>query len=240
MYVLCNSKTRFTDLQKLCRWEWTNKTLLQPINSERLTTKRLKTLASLATLRLKLTYNSTLYSQKESVLKNKTTSTFLNLISTQKYFLIFRLTQWCCDTKCLSLCVCVCVLTLPWELLGQLAQAAEAVGSQLAQDAWQHLRQLLGLSVARDGEGVGGQRRLHFRVVEVDHGPIVFYHIHLRGKRHSWNFNNSLESKLGHNMNEWDKRNSVYEACVYNLKFYLVFVLWFIWNTLWELVGSKL
>lgn len=71
-------------------------------------------------------------------------------------------------------------LTLPWELLGQLAQAAEAVGSQLAQDAWQHLCQLLGLGVARDGEGVGRERRLHFGVVEVDHCPIVFYHVHLQ------------------------------------------------------------
>jgi len=72
------------------------------------------------------------------------------------------------------------VLTLPWELLCQLSQAAEAVGSQLAQDARQHLCQLLVLSVARDGKGVGGQRRLHFGVVEVDHRPIIFYHIHLK------------------------------------------------------------
>lgn len=77
------------------------------------------------------------------------------------------------------------VLTLPWELLGQLAQAAEAVGSQLAQDARQHLCQLLGLGVARDGEGVGRQRRLHFGVVEVDHCPIIFYHIHLRKRKNS-------------------------------------------------------
>lgn len=76
--------------------------------------------------------------------------------------------------------VCVCALTLPWELLSQLAQAAEAVCSQLAQDAWQHLRQLLGLGVARDGEGVGGERRLHFGVIEVDHCPIIFYHVHLQ------------------------------------------------------------
>lgn len=75
----------------------------------------------------------------------------------------------------------MCLLTLPWELLGQLAQAAEAVRSELAQDARQHLCQLLGLSMACDGEGVGRQRRLHFGVVEVDHCPIVLYHVHLQG-----------------------------------------------------------
>lgn len=80
----------------------------------------------------------------------------------------------------------MCMLTLPWELLSQLAQAAEAVGSQLAQDAGQHLCQLFGLSVARDGKGVGRQRRLNFGVVEVNHRPVIFYHIHLRerGKPH--------------------------------------------------------
>lgn len=86
-----------------------------------------------------------------------------------------------------NVCFCVCMLTLPWELLSQLAQAAEAVGSQLAQDAGQHLCQLFGLSVARDGEGVGRQRRLNFGVVEVNHSSVIFYHIHLRerGKPHS-------------------------------------------------------
>lgn len=79
----------------------------------------------------------------------------------------------------------MCVLTLPWELLGQLAQAAEAVGSQLAQDAWQHLCQLLGLSVACDGEGVGREGRLHFGVIEVDHCPIIFYHVNLRGRKNT-------------------------------------------------------
>lgn len=82
-----------------------------------------------------------------------------------------------------NVCFCVCMLTLPWELLSQLAQAAEAVGSQLAQDAGQHLCQLFGLSVARDGEGVGRQRRLNFGVVEVNHRPVIFYHIHLRERR---------------------------------------------------------
>lgn len=76
-------------------------------------------------------------------------------------------------------------LTLPREVLRQLAQAAEAVGSQLAQDARQHLRQLLDLDVARDGKGVGGQRRLHFGVVEVDDRAVVFDHVHLRRRGHA-------------------------------------------------------
>lgn len=86
------------------------------------------------------------------------------------------------DIMAVCLRVHLCVHTLSWEMLGQLAQAGEAVGSQLAQDAWQHLRQLLGLSVASDGEGVGRQGSLHFGVVEVDHCPIIFYHVYLRGK----------------------------------------------------------
>lgn len=81
------------------------------------------------------------------------------------------------------------MLTLPWELLRQLAQAAEAVGSQLAQDARQHLGQLFVLGVARDGEGVGRQRRLNFGVVEVNHRPVIFYHIYLKkGKTKHFNF----------------------------------------------------
>ena len=79
-----------------------------------------------------------------------------------------------------SACFRARALTLSWELLGQLAQAAEAVGSQLTQDARKHLCQLFGLSVARDGEGVGRERRLNFGVVEVNHRSVVFYHIHLR------------------------------------------------------------
>lgn len=74
--------------------------------------------------------------------------------------------------------------TLPRELFCQFAQAAEAVCSQLTEDAGKHLCQLLGLSVASDGEGVGGQRGLNFRVVEVDHGPVIFDHVHLRGQDH--------------------------------------------------------
>lgn len=78
-----------------------------------------------------------------------------------------------------AVCVCVCALTLPWELFGHLAQVGEAVGSQLAQNSRQHLGQLLGLSVARNGESVSRKWRLHFWVVEVDHCPIISYHVHL-------------------------------------------------------------
>lgn len=46
--------------------------------------------------------------------------------------------------------------TLPWELFCQFAQAAEAVCSELAEDARKHLCELFGLTVASDGEGVGG------------------------------------------------------------------------------------
>lgn len=46
--------------------------------------------------------------------------------------------------------------TLPWELFCQFAQAAEAVCSELAEDARKHLCELFGLTVASDGECVGG------------------------------------------------------------------------------------
>lgn len=87
--------------------------------------------------------------------------------------------SWHCDSMCGSCCVVACVLTLPWELLSQLAKAGEAVCSQLAQDARQHLCQLFGLSVACDGEGVSRQRCLNFGVVEMDHRPVIFYHVDL-------------------------------------------------------------
>lgn len=45
--------------------------------------------------------------------------------------------------------------TLPRELFCQFAQAAQAVCSELAEDAGKHLCQLFGLTVASDGEGVG-------------------------------------------------------------------------------------
>lgn len=69
---------------------------------------------------------------------------------------------------------------MPRELFRQFAQAAEAVGSQLTEDAGEHLRQLLGLSMARDGESVGGQRGLNFGVVEMNHSPVVLDHVDLR------------------------------------------------------------
>lgn len=74
---------------------------------------------------------------------------------------------------------CVRLHTLFGEGLGESPQARQAVGSQLVEDAGQHLCQLLGLSVAGDGEGVGGQRGLHFGVVEVDDCSLVCEHVHL-------------------------------------------------------------
>ena len=73
--------------------------------------------------------------------------------------------------------------TLAGELFCQFAQAGEAVCSELAEDARQHLRQLLVLSVAGDGEGVGREGCLHFGVIEVDHGAVVLDHIHLEVER---------------------------------------------------------
>lgn len=75
--------------------------------------------------------------------------------------------------------MCLFLHTLPRELLGQLSQAAEAVGAQLAQDSGQHFGQLLGLGVARDGERVSRQGRLYLGVVEVDHRAVIFDHVHL-------------------------------------------------------------
>lgn len=69
--------------------------------------------------------------------------------------------------------------TLFGESLGESPQARQAVGSQLVEDAGQHLGQLLGLGVAGDGEGVGGEGGLHFGVVEVDHCALVREHVHL-------------------------------------------------------------
>ena len=71
--------------------------------------------------------------------------------------------------------------TLAGELFCQFTQAGEAVCAELAEDARQHLRQLLVLGVAGDGEGVGGEGRLHFGVIEVDHGAVILDHIHLKG-----------------------------------------------------------
>ena len=57
---------------------------------------------------------------------------------------------------------------------------SEAVGTQLVEDGRQHVRDLLVLGVTRDGERVGLQRRLHLRIVEVDHSAVIFDHIHLQ------------------------------------------------------------
>lgn len=70
-------------------------------------------------------------------------------------------------------------LTLPWELFCQFAKAAEAVCSELAEDAGKHLCQLFGLTMASDGKGVSRQRGLNFGVVKVDHGPVISDHVHL-------------------------------------------------------------
>uniref|UniRef100_A0A0E9WS42 Uncharacterized protein n=1 Tax=Anguilla anguilla TaxID=7936 RepID=A0A0E9WS42_ANGAN len=64
-------------------------------------------------------------------------------------------------------------------LLCKFAQAGQAVGTQLTEDAREHLCELLRLCVARDSEGVGRQRGLHLGVVEVNHSPIVLDHVHL-------------------------------------------------------------
>lgn len=76
-------------------------------------------------------------------------------------------------------------LTLFGQSLGESPEARQAVGSQLVQDPGQHLRQLLGLSVAGDGEGVGCEGGLHFGVVEVDDRAVVFDHVHLRRRGHA-------------------------------------------------------
>lgn len=70
--------------------------------------------------------------------------------------------------------------TLFGQGLCKSAQTGQAVSTQLVKDWGQHLRQLLGLGVACDGEGVGCQRGLHFGVVEVDHRALVCEHVHLQ------------------------------------------------------------
>lgn len=69
--------------------------------------------------------------------------------------------------------------TLFGEGLSESPQARQAVGSQLVQDPRQHLGQLLGLSVASDGEGVGCEGGLHFGVVEVDDCSLIRKHVNL-------------------------------------------------------------
>lgn len=77
-------------------------------------------------------------------------------------------------------CHVACLRTLFGKGLCESPEARQAVGSQLVQDTGQHLGQLLGLSVASDGEGVGCEGGLHFRIVEVDHCPLVCKHVNLQ------------------------------------------------------------
>lgn len=94
---------------------------------------------------------------------------------------------------------------MPRELFCELAQAAEAVCSELTEDGGQHLCHLFGLSVAGDRKGVGGQRGLNFGVVKVNHSPVILDHVHLRRKDHP----SSLKSpKSMHVIDTFEKRNS--------------------------------
>lgn len=65
------------------------------------------------------------------------------------------------------------------QSLGESPEARQAVCSQLVQDAWQHLSQLFGLSVASDGEGVGCEGGLHFGIVEMDDCSLICKHVDL-------------------------------------------------------------
>merc|ERR1719477_244125 len=62
---------------------------------------------------------------------------------------------------------------------GQPPEVLQRLGPQLVEDAGEHLGDLFGLGLARHGEGVGGQRGLHLRVVEVDHRTVVLHHVYL-------------------------------------------------------------
>lgn len=75
---------------------------------------------------------------------------------------------------------CDSSLTLFGQSLGESPEARQAVGSQLVEDTGQHLGQLLGLSVAGDGEGVGREGGLHFGIVEVDDCSLICKHVNLR------------------------------------------------------------
>lgn len=78
---------------------------------------------------------------------------------------------------------CSCTLTLFGQGFCESPEARQAVGSQLVQDAWQHLGQLLGLGVASDGEGVGSEGGLHFGIVEVDDCSLICKHVDLQQTR---------------------------------------------------------
>lgn len=81
--------------------------------------------------------------------------------------------------KLLNKFSCYGLLTLFGQGLSKSPEARQAVGSQLVQDARQHLSQLLGLSVASDGEGVGCKGGLHFGIVEVDDCSLICKHVNL-------------------------------------------------------------
>lgn len=66
------------------------------------------------------------------------------------------------------------------QSLGKLSQTGETVRAELVEDRRQHLSQLLGLSVTRDGKSVRCQRRLDFWVVKVDDCSLVREHVHLQ------------------------------------------------------------
>lgn len=69
--------------------------------------------------------------------------------------------------------------TLLRQVLSELPEAGEAVCAELVKNAGEHLSELLGLSMASDGEGVCCQGCLHFGVVEVDYCPLGREHVYL-------------------------------------------------------------
>lgn len=71
------------------------------------------------------------------------------------------------------------LLTLFGQGLCKSPEARQAVGSQLVQNTWQHLGQLLGLRMASDGEGVGCEGGLHFGIVEMDDCSLICKHVNL-------------------------------------------------------------
>ena len=62
---------------------------------------------------------------------------------------------------------------------GQLLEVSQRLCAQLIEDSGQQFGDLLVLGVSRHRERVGGQRGLHLRVVEVDHGAVVLDHVDL-------------------------------------------------------------
>lgn len=70
--------------------------------------------------------------------------------------------------------------TLFGQGFSEFSQTGQAVGTELIENGWQHLCELLCLGMACDGEGVGCQRSLDFGVVEVDHCSLVCKHVDLQ------------------------------------------------------------